>query len=415
MHRAALAAVACVAIAALPTSAAAHADADPLAVTAVEPLVGGKVVVERVAAGDAGQDERWRVNLDVWVRNSGTATARLTRIVVGYPGAPVTTTETGYELTIASGKSAKIQVPESRLLPFPVAPSISVRLEFDRQTLFVNRALAEHRNPVAGGGYLFPGKRADLPDGWYWTDGQSHVTGSNHRSSSTQRFAYDFVVRRWDGKQWTRRKAGASGNRNENSLIWDLPVYAMADGWILRCGRSQADNVPGKKTSGAGNFLRIVHATGEVALYAHMRKDSIPATLCPKPAVNASESTAVRVNAGQFLGPRRQHRPVRRAASPRPRRHDRRDGRRPGSPAPLPEHPHALRRRRLGRVAAVRPAQPLVRGREGGRGELAAARRAAVALGRGRADEVRPARDVLPGLRRRSGRLRLQAGLVRRL
>ena len=116
-----------------------------------------------------------------------------------------------------------------------------------RQTLFVNRALAEHRNPVAGGGYLFPGKRADLPDGWYWTDGQSHVTGSNHRSSSSQRFAYDFVVRRWDGKQWTSRKAGASGNRNENSLIWGLPVYAMADGWILRCGRSQADNVPGRE------------------------------------------------------------------------------------------------------------------------------------------------------------------------
>lgn len=302
MHRVAFAAVACAAIAAVPTSAAAHTDADPLSVTGVEPLVGGKVVVERVAAGDAGQDERWRVNLDVWVRNSGTATAKLSRIVVGYPGAPVTTTETGYGLTIAPGKSAKIQIPESRVLPFPVAPSISVRLEFDRQTLFVNRALAEHRNPVAGGAYLFPGKREDLPDGWYWTDGQSHVTGSNHRSSSSQRFAYDFVVRRWDGKQWTSRKAGASGSRNENSLIWGLPVHAMADGWILRCGRTKADNDPGKSTPGAGNFLRIVHASGEVALYAHMRKNSIPAELCPKPGVNATETTAVRVEAGQMLG-----------------------------------------------------------------------------------------------------------------
>ena len=302
MHRAAVAAVACAAIAILPASAAAHADADPLSVTAVEPLVGGKVVVERVAAGDAGQDERWRLNLDVWVRNSGTATAKLSRIVVGYPGAPVTTTETNYGLTIAPGKSAKIQIPENRVLPFPVAPSISVRLEFDGQTLFVNRSLAEHRNPVAGGAYLFPGKRADLPDGWYWTDGQSHVTGSNHRSSSSQRFAYDFVVRRWNGTQWTSRKAGASGNRNENSLIWGLPVYAMADGWILRCGRSKADNMPGEKTGGAGNFLRIVHAGGEVALYAHLRKDSIPTALCPKPGVNATETTAVHVEAGQMLG-----------------------------------------------------------------------------------------------------------------
>ena len=302
MHRVAVAAVACAAIAALPTSAAARADADPLSVTGVEPLIGGKVVVERVAAGDAGQDERWRVNLDVWVKNSGAGTATLKRIVVAYPGAPVTVTETNYGLTIAAGKSAKIQVPENRVLPFPVAPSISVRLEFDRQTLFVNRSLAEHRNPVAGGAYLFPGKRADLPDGWYWTDGQSHVAGSNHRSSSSQRFAYDFVVRRWDGKQWTSRKAGATGNRNENSLIWGLPVYAMADGWILRCGRSKADNEPGEKTSGAGNFLRIVHASGEVALYAHMREDSIPAKLCPKPGVNATETTAVHVDAGDMLG-----------------------------------------------------------------------------------------------------------------
>ena len=91
----------------LPTSAAAHTDADPLSVTAVEPLVGGKVVVERVAAGDAGQDERWRLNLDVWVRNSGSSAATLKRIAVGYPGAPVTTTETSYGLTIAAGEVGK--------------------------------------------------------------------------------------------------------------------------------------------------------------------------------------------------------------------------------------------------------------------------------------------------------------------
>ena len=302
MHRAVALATACAAVAVLPASAAARTDADALSVTGVEPFVGGKVVVERVAAADAGRDERWRVNLDVWVKNSGTATATLKRVVVGYPGAPVTVTETTYGLAIAGGKSAKIEVPENRVLPFPVAPSISVRLEFDRQTLFVNRSLAEHRSPVAGGAYLFPGRRADLPDGWYWADGQSHVTGSKHRSSPSQRFAYDFVVRRWDGKEWTSTKAGAKGNKNENSLIWELPVHAMADGWILRCGRTTADNVPGEKTAGAGNFLRIVHAPGEVALYAHLRKDSIPPKLCPKAGEDVPEATAIRVTAGQFLG-----------------------------------------------------------------------------------------------------------------
>jgi hypothetical protein len=42
MHRVALAAVARLAIAALPTSAAARTDADPLSVTGVEPFVDGK-------------------------------------------------------------------------------------------------------------------------------------------------------------------------------------------------------------------------------------------------------------------------------------------------------------------------------------------------------------------------------------
>ncbi|MDQ3672405.1 MAG: M23 family metallopeptidase [Actinomycetota bacterium] len=156
---------------------------------------------------------------------------------------------------------------------------------------------------MAGGAYLFPGARHDLPDGWYWSDNQTHTLGSNHRRSTTQRLAYDFGVRRWSGKRWTTLHAGKDGSRNEHFLIFGLPIYAMADGWILRCFRTVNDLAPGDDAgTGSGNGYRIVHADGEVALYGHMRDNSVPVELCPKEGVNAIERRAIRVRAGQFLG-----------------------------------------------------------------------------------------------------------------
>ena len=221
----------------------------------------------------------------------------------------MTTTETNYGLTIAAGKSAKIQIPENRVLPFPVAPTISVRLEFDRQTLFVGRALSEHRNPVAGGAYLFPGKRADLPDGWYWTDGQSHVTGSNHRSSSSQRFAYDFVVRRWDGKRWTSRKAGDEREAQRGQP--DLGPARARDG-----GRVDPPLRPDEGGQRARREDRRRRGTSSASSMRTARsrstptcaRDSIPADAVPEARRGRLRGDGGARGGGPVPRPRRQHR-----------------------------------------------------------------------------------------------------------
>jgi len=278
----------------------------PLSLTWVEPFVGNRVVAERVAAFNTKGAEQWRLNLDVWVANAGSRTYTLQTASVDYPNTAVPGWSKTYsaadKITIAKGETKKLAL-DDRALPFPLPPQVMITLEFDGgQGLRVFKSLAEHANPVAGGAYLFPAKRADLDDGTYWADGQNHITGSNHRASSSQRFALDLTMRRWDGKRWTSTKPHTNGTRNEDFLVWDQPVYAMADGWILRCGRNVDDNKLGKEGSGAGNFLRIVHASGEVALYAHMRHDSVPVSLCPKDGKDYTEGTAIRVKAGQLIG-----------------------------------------------------------------------------------------------------------------
>lgn len=269
------------------------------------PENGGKIAVERISARSGNVAETWRLNMDVAIRNNGSTSVRLTRIKIGYPSSPVTITETKYAsgLTIDAGKAAVIQLPENRELPFPVPPAISATIYFGTKAVIVRRSLTEFSSGVAGGAYLFPGSRSDLADGWYWSDNQTHTYGSNHRNSSTQRLAYDFGVRRWNGSRWTTLHPGKNGSKKEHSLIWNLPVYAMADGWILRCFRTVDDAEPGDSSgTGSGNGYRIVHANGEVALYAHMKDESVPSSLCPREGVNVTARSAIRVKAGQFLG-----------------------------------------------------------------------------------------------------------------
>jgi hypothetical protein len=281
------------------------AQANPLSVLWVAPDDGGKIAVERVSARSGNVQETWRLNMDVAISNSGRTPVKLTRIQIGYPNAPVTIAETDYVngLTIAGGGAAVVQIPEDRELPFPVPPAVRVTIQFGSRAVIVSKSLAEFSSGVAGGAYLFPGSRSDLPDGWYWADNQRHTLGSNHRNSTTQRFAYDFGVRRWNGKAWTSRHPGKDGSRNEHYLIWDMPIYAMADGWILRCNRTIDDLQPGDDAgTGGGNGYRIVHANGETALYAHFKDNSVPASLCPRPGVLIPQRSAIRVKAGQFLG-----------------------------------------------------------------------------------------------------------------
>lgn len=283
-----------------PASGSAPGAFAPVNITGVEPRDGtGPVFVERQVAPRAGGAETWRLNLDVILENAlNGSSVSLGRVTIGYPrGGPAARTALVRQ-TIGPRKTFELHVPESRDHPFPVPPSVTLTLTFTGyDPKVVTYPLAEYRNAPPGASYLFPGRREDLPDGRYWTDGQNHVVGTDHRNVAHQRFAYDFGVRRWDGKKWTSL-VGTRDTKNEDYLIFGVPLYAAASGTIVKCRRSFPDNTPKQKgPEGNGLWIRVA-GSQEHYFYAHMKKDTIPTALCPK----ENEVISVAVSAGQFVG-----------------------------------------------------------------------------------------------------------------
>jgi murein DD-endopeptidase MepM/ murein hydrolase activator NlpD len=288
------------ALIATPASVPSTGAAAPVNVTSMEPTTaGGVFVVERQAVPSSTGSETWRMSLDLMLENALNGSAvTLGSVKISYAAGGPSSKTVNVRQTIGARKTFELHVPEDRDHPFPIPASVTVELTFrGYEPKKVTKSLVEYRNAAPGGAYRFPGRREDLPDGWYWADGQNHVAGTDHRNVAHQRFAYDFGVRRWDGKAWTNLEGTASAE-NEDFLIFGLPLYAAASGMIVKCRRSFPENKPG--TSGAsGNGLWIQTAgSQEYYFYAHMKKDSIPAALCPK----ENETISVPVKEGQFVG-----------------------------------------------------------------------------------------------------------------
>jgi hypothetical protein len=283
--------------------------APPVSVGWVEPAAPRSgAYVERVAAPYEGGVETWLLNLDVQLKNTQTPGLRVERLAISYPGTSIPTRTQSYSardpaVALGSFKSVAIPVPETRFLEFPLPATVSVSFHFRgfRDPIVVTRRLVEWKSAVAGGAYRFPIAREDLPEGTYVSDNDTHVVGSGHRGAQGQQFAYDYGVFRWGGSEWTNLVKNGDKKKNDDYLIWDVPIRAMADGWVLRCTFSLPDQKPGDKIGGGGNSFRIVHASGEVALYAHMRFETVSRTLCPREGVDFRPGT-VRVKAGQVLG-----------------------------------------------------------------------------------------------------------------
>ncbi len=118
---------------------------------------------------------------------------------------------------------------------------------------------------------------------------------------STQRFAYDYGVHRWDGSKWNKLVEGGDSKKNEDYLIWDVPVRAMADGWVFSCQRTAENNTPPTRGTGGGNNVVVVHAPEELVLYAHFKKGTVRNDVCPRGGVEF-QPNQIRVKAGQILG-----------------------------------------------------------------------------------------------------------------
>ena len=139
--------------------------------------------------------------------------------------------------------------------------------------------------------FLFFSRASDLGENHAWVV-EEFSEGPN---------ILDLHVERFANGSWTSCAAGADCTTNAGRLTWGTPLYAPADGVIKTCWRNFDDNPkPGeklKRVTGedgttrriftAGNHVNIETADGNMILIAHMRKGSVPSSLCP---FNAEEA-----------------------------------------------------------------------------------------------------------------------------
>ena len=194
---------------------------------------------------------------------------------------------------------------------------------------------------LAGTSSVFGAQLLNLP--FYADDLKSGERWStkDHAQTRTQKFAYDLRVRRYISKTktWSPLKIDSKTHwknpKNSNYLVYGKPVYAMADGEVIRCWRNAPENprprLPGEQASelkdklwlhkeyrnkripGGGNALVIQQNDGTSMLYAHMQPGTIPPGLCPhnkslydipdnKSEADVPVGKRAKVKKGQFLG-----------------------------------------------------------------------------------------------------------------
>lgn len=153
----------------------------------------------------------------------------------------------------------------------------------------------------------FPARASDLPIGWFWNMSGDHG-GSNAR---------DLDVVRPNGSGWTDLDADG-GPENSDRLIFGVPLYAPVDGEVVSCWRNHPENPrPGTPHPGrccgnncdiscddsgdcpssnactiarSGNHVAIRKADGDVVLLAHLKRGSVPASVCPNSATFMSNA-----------------------------------------------------------------------------------------------------------------------------
>jgi len=123
---------------------------------------------------------------------------------------------------------------------------------------------------------------------WYVYWGGRCVAGNRHVVARDQRFAYDFLI-------LARGRAGqsyrGSGENNTDYYCFGQPIYAPAEGSVVKAENELPDNTPGEMNPKAvlGNCVILDHGCSEFSFFAHFR--------CGTVVVRSGE----RVHRGQLL------------------------------------------------------------------------------------------------------------------
>lgn len=130
--------------------------------------------------------------------------------------------------------------------------------------------------------FPFPARADDLRVGEFWAT-EPHNQGTD---------AHDlWVIRGEPYGDLSPEGRGGPPNTSKNcdSYAYGRPIYAIADGSVVRCWRNAPEAEFGYIHSGfydktiraMGNYLTVQLTTGECVRYSHLQPGTIPEALCP--------------------------------------------------------------------------------------------------------------------------------------
>lgn len=287
----------------------------------IAPEENGKLVYAHIAASSQGGPDGAKLSPILLIKNNGSSVVTLNKATVEFLGPPFAipiSFDVNVDINPGEEKSIHLQNHPDFVddegdydtynikLPFPTPAAVNFTLKFKNYILptEVFRQLAKHVVDTPTGGYRFPGKKSDLGPGQFWSGKSDWVSGKHPEN---ERYAYDIGVRGWDAddEEWTRIIPGTSKCQNENWLIWDKPIYAIADGVVENVTDGNPDTQPTlgacEGTPNEGLNSINVRYGDEVVRYLHLKQGT--AVVADRDVVQVGDELARVGNSGSTSNP----------------------------------------------------------------------------------------------------------------
>jgi hypothetical protein len=109
---------------------------------------------------------------------------------------------------------------------------------------------------------------------WYVYWGGRTAAQNYHVIARDQRFACDFLML---ARGNSGRSYRGSGESNTDYYCFGQPIYAPADGLVVKAENELPDNTPGDMNAKAalGNYVILDHGSGEFSFFAHFRRGTV--------------------------------------------------------------------------------------------------------------------------------------------